>query len=259
MPPLWSGSISFGLVNIPVRILSGSQSNNLDLNMLRKGDLCPVRFERVCRADGKTIPNEDIVKGYKYKNGDYVVLTDKDFEDANIARTKSIELLAFVKEEQIDSVYYEKPYFLEPEESAAKPYAVLREALRKSKRVGIARFVIHNREHLGALKPWGNMILLNQLRYQEEIRSTDKIALPGSEEVKPKEIEMAVQLIGHLAADFKPKAYKDAYIEDLMEIIEKKAKGLKVQPRGKAPRPSKAKDLMALLKASMKESLKKAA
>lgn len=259
MPPLWSGSISFGLVNIPVKLLSGSKSNSLDLDMLRKGDLCPVRFDKVCRSDGKVIPYENIVKGYKYKNGDYVVLTDKDFEDANVSRTKSIELLAFVKEVQIESIYYEKPYYLEPEESAFKAYAVLREALRKSKRVGIARFVIHKREHLCALKPWGNMILLNQLRYQEEIRSIEKISLPGNEGVKEKEIEMAIQLIGHLAADFKPKIYKDTYVKDLQEIIEEKAKGLKVRPRGKAPRPSKAKDLMALLKASMNASLKKAA
>ncbi len=259
MPPLWSGSISFGLVNIPVKLLSGSKSSTLDLDMLRKGDLCPVKYERVCRADNKPIPYEDIVKGYKNKDGEYVVLTEKDFEDANVQRTKSIELLAFVKEEQIESIYYEKPYFLEPEESAEKPYAVLREALRKSKRIGIARFVIHNREHLGALKPWGNMILLNQLRFQEEIRSIEKLSLPGSEAVREKEIEMAVELIGHLAADFKPKAYKDTYIEDLKQIIEKKAKGLKIQPHEKAPRPSKTKDLMALLKASMKESLKKAA
>lgn len=259
MPPLWSGSISFGLVNIPVKLLSGSRSNNLDLDMLRKGDLCPVRFERVCRSDGKPIPYEDIVKGYKYKEGDYVVLTDKDFEEANLSRTKSIELLAFVLEEQIDSIYYEKPYFLEPEESAAKPYAVLREALRKSKRVGIARFVIHSREHLGALRPMGNMILLNQLRYQDEIRGVEKLSLPGTEGIKDKEVQMAVQLIGHLAADFKPKDYKDTYIEDLKAIIEEKAKGRKVSPRGKAPRPSKAKDLMALLKASMKADMKKAA
>src|SRR5215213_7105249 len=127
MKALWKGSITFGLVNIPVRMYSGSQSNTLDLDMLRKDDLCPVRFARVCREDGKEIPYKDIVKGYKHESGDYVILTDKDFESADVKKTHTIEIVHFVDEEEINSIYYEKPYFLEPEKGGAKAYGLLRD------------------------------------------------------------------------------------------------------------------------------------
>lgn len=259
MRPLWSGSISFGLVNIPVKLFSGSQSNTLDLDMLRKGDLCPVRFARVCRSDGREIPYQDIVKGYEYHEGDYVVLTDKDFEIANVKKTKTIDILDFVKEGQIDSIYYEKPYYLEPDKSAGKSYALLREALRKSKRVGVARFVLHKREHIGVLKAHDRMIVLNQLRFQDEIRPTDDFTLPAERGLKDREIDMAIALIDELTTTFKPGVYKDTYIRDLKKIIEQKAKGEKPRVHGKAPRPSNVKDLMTLLKTSLKENKKRAA
>jgi DNA end-binding protein Ku len=227
--------------------------------MLRKGDLCPVRFARVCRADGKEIPREDIVKGYQYREGDYVVLTDKDFENANVEKTKTIDILDFVKELQIDPLYYEKPYYLEPQKSGVKSYVLLREALRKSKRVGIARFVIHNREHIGAIKPYEHLLVLNQLRYQEEIRPMDRIKVPSNGGVKAKELDMAITLIDHLTTDFKPKVYRDTYIEDLKRIIEQKAKGIPVRPKGEQPKPTNVKDLMKLLKTSIESQKQKAA
>src|SRR5438552_4557379 len=144
MRSIWKGSISFGLVNIPVKMYSASQSNTLDLDMLRKGDLCQVRFARVCREDGKEIPYKDIVKGYKHENGDYVVLTDKDFENANVEKTHTIDIIHFIKEDEIDSLYFEKPYYLEPEKSGAKSYALLRGAIKKSKKTAIGKFVLKN-------------------------------------------------------------------------------------------------------------------
>ena len=253
MRPLWTGSISFGLINIPVRLFSGSHSNTLDLDMLRKDDLCPVRFARVCRSDGKEIPYEDIVKGYRYRPGDYVVLTDKDFEKADIKKTRTIDLLDFVKEAQVDPLYYEKPYYLEPQKSGWKSYVLLREALRKSKRVGIARFVLRNREHIAVLKPYEDMIVLNQLRYQEELRPMDKFKIPHTADVEPRELDMAMALVDELTTSFRPKAYRDTYVQDLKRIIEEKAKGREPHARGKAPRPSNVKDLMSLLKSSLKQ------
>lgn len=259
MRPIWSGSISFGLINIPVRLFSGSRSNTLDLDMLRRGDLCPVRFARVCRSDGQEIPKDDIVKGYEYREGDYVVLTDEDFESANVEKTKTIDILDFVKEGQVDPIYYEKPYYLEPQKSGVKSYALLREALRKSKRVGIARFVIHNREHIGVIKPYEQLLVLDQLRYQEELRPMDRIKIPRNGGVKTKELDMAIALIDHLTTNFRPKVYRDTYIEDLKRIIEQKAKGIKPRPKGEEPKPSNVRDLMKLLKTSIETQKKKAA
>ncbi len=259
MRPLWSGSVNFGLINIPVKLFSGSRSTTLDLDMLRKDDLCPVRFARVCRADGKEIPQEDIVKGYEYRKGDYVVLTDQDFENANVRKTKTIDILDFVKEEQVDPIYYEKPYYLEPQKSGMKSYALLREALRKSKRVAIARFVVHNREHIGVLKPYEELLVLDQLRYQEEIRPTDHIKVPRDGGVKSKELDMAIALIDRLTTNFKPKVYKDTYIQDLKRIIEEKARGITPHPRGEEPKPSNVRDIMKLLKTSIESTKQKAA
>ncbi len=252
MKALWKGSISFGLVNIPVKLYSASQSHSLDLDMLRKGDLCQVRFARVCRDDGKEIPYQDIVKGYKYNEGDYVVLTDKDFESANVEKTHTIDIFHFVNEKEVDSVYFEKPYYLEPEKSGTKSYALLREAIKQTKKAGLGRLVLKNREHIGLLRLYDNIIVFNQIRFFDEIRDTTEVKVPSSSQVNKKEVEMAVSLVKQLSSKFNPKAYKDTYIDELKKIITKKAKGQKVTPKGKEPKASSASNLMKLLKQSMK-------
>ena len=252
MKALWKGSISFGLVNIPVKLYSASQSHTLDLDMLRKGDLCQVRFARVCSDDGKEIPYEDIVKGYKYEDGDYVVLTDKDFENASVEKTHTIDILHFVNEKEIDPVYFEKPYFLEPEKSGTKSYALLREAIKQTKKAGIGRFVLKNREHIGLLRIFDDIIVFNQIRYYDEIRDKGDLSIPSAKQVTKKEIDMAVDLVKQLSKKYNPKEYKDTYIDELKKIITKKAKGQKIKPRGKEPKPSSAGNLMKLLKQSMK-------
>jgi len=252
MKALWKGSISFGLVNIPVKLYSASQSHSLDLDMLRKGDLCQVRFARVCRDDGKEIPYQDIVKGYKYNEGDYVVLTDKDFESANVEKTHTIDIFHFVNEKEVDSVYFEKPYYLEPEKSGTKSYALLREAIKQTKKAGLGRLVLKNREHIGLLRLYDNIIVFNQIRFFDEIRDTSEVKVPSSSQVNKKEVEMAVSLVKQLSSKFNPKAYKDTYIDELKKIITKKAKGQKVTPKGKEPKASSASNLMKLLKQSMK-------
>ncbi len=259
MRAIWSGTISFGLVNIPVRLFSGSESHTLDLDMLRKDDLCQVKYARVCRSDGKEIPYENIVKGYEYREGDYIVLEKEDFEKANVKKTKSIDIQDFVKENEVDTIFYEKPYYLEPDKGGDKPYALLREALKKSKKVGIANFVMRNREHIAVLKPYGNLLLLNQLRYHDEIRDTEELNLPDSKVVNDKELKMALSLIDQSTSKFKPKEYKDTYIEDLKKIIESKAKGKTPKTKGKSPQPSNVVDMMTLLKKSLDKKKKSAA
>ncbi|MEO7356401.1 MAG: Ku protein [Ignavibacteria bacterium] len=251
MKAIWKGAISFGLVNIPVKMYSASESNTLDLDMLRKGDHCPVHFKRVCESDGKEIPYEDIVKGYKVKGGEYVILDDKDFENANVEKTHRIDLIHFVNETDVNSVFYEKPYFLEPEKSGVKPYALLREAIKKSKKVGIGKFVMKNREHVGVIKLFNDAIIFNQMRFPDEVRSDSGLKLPSSNDLSAKEVEMAITLIKQLSHKFTPKDYKDTYNEELMKVIELKAKGKKIKPSGKIPKPTNTKNLMTLLKASI--------
>jgi DNA end-binding protein Ku len=259
MRSIWTGTISFGLVTIPVKLYSGSQSNSLDLDMLRRSDLCPVKYRRVCAEDEQEIPYEEIVKGFEYSDGNYIVLTDEDFQNANVEQTKRIDILDFVKETEIDSRYFEKPYYLEPDRAGEKPYALLREALKKSKKVGIANYVLRNRGRIGLVKPVGNAIILNQMRYVDEVRNPGELNLPETKAVKDKEIDLALSLIDQWTTKFDPKKYKDTYIQDLKRIIEEKAKGKQPKAKGKAPQPTKVVDMMTLLKKSLKDKKTKAA
>jgi DNA end-binding protein Ku len=259
MRAIWSGSISFGLVNIPVKLFSGSESNSLDLDMLRKSDLCPIGYMRVCKRDNKEVPYEEIVKGYEYGEGEYIVLTDKDFENASLEKTHLIDIIDFVDETEIDTRYFEKPYYLEPDKSGAKAYALLREALKRSGKVGVASYVLRNRGALGIVKALDDLLVLNQMRYQDEVRSPVELKLPGNENLREQEITLALSLIDQLTVKFDPAKYHDEYIEDLRRIIDEKAHGLKPKAEGKAPQPSKVTDMMALLKESLKQKRKEAA
>ena len=257
MRALWKGSISFGLVNIPVKMYVASHEKEFKFVMLHKKDLSQIRYARICKNEDKEVPWDEIVKGYEYEPGEFVVLNEEDFKKANLTKSKAIEIIDFVKEEEINTVFYSKPYFLEPEKNAHKAYALLREALKKSKKVGIAKFVIHNREHIAVIKPFEEAIILNELRYVEEIIEPQDLNLPQKEKVATKELEVALKLIDHLTADFQPKKYKDTYTEEIKNIINQKAKGRKIHPKGQEPRPSKVQDIMSLLKASLDEPPKK--
>jgi DNA end-binding protein Ku len=256
MRAIWTGALSFGLVNIPVRLYSATEDHGLDLDMLHKKDLSPIRYARICRVDGKEIPYDDIVKGYEYEKGDYVVLTDEDFKKANVKKTKTIDIVDFAKEDDIDTMYFEKPYYLEPEKGAFKAYALLREAIKKSKKVGVAKFVLRNREHLGVLKAKGNIIVLNQLRFKEEIREPEDLKVPSkSENATNKEIAMALTLIDQLTEHFKPEDYKDTYVKDVKQIIDAKVKGKKPKTKNdvKDTTPTEVHDIMAMLKKSLEK------
>lgn len=253
MRSIWTGAISFGLVNIPVRLYSAIGSEDLDFDMLDKKNLSPIRYARISLADGKEVEYKDIVKGYEYEKGSYIVLTDKDFEKASPEKTKTIDIMDFVKEDEIDSIYFEKPYYLEPDKGAAKAYTLLREALTQSNKVGIAEYMIRNRVRLGALKVSGNLILLNQLRYHSEIRDASALKIPD-QKISDKEIDMAMKLIAQLTKKFKPGQYKDTYIEELKKIIEAKAEGKEITVSTHMEEPTKVKDLMSVLKESLKQT-----
>jgi DNA end-binding protein Ku len=259
MRAMWSGSISFGLVNIPVKLFSGSESNTLDLDMLRKSDLCPIKYLRVCKEDNKEVPYDEIVKGFEYSDGEYIVLTDKDFENASLEKTHLIDILDFVDEKEIDTRYFEKPYYLEPDKSGPKAYALLREALKRSGKVGIASYVLRNRGSLGVVKPLDDLLVLNEIRFKDEIRNPEELKLPKGENLREQEVELALSLIDQLTTKFDPTKYKDQYLDDLKKVIEQKAQGKEPKPQPKAPQPGKVIDMMELLKESLKQKRKEAA
>lgn len=254
MRPIWNGSISFGLINIPVRMFSGvNPQEGLNLDMLHKADHSPIRYSRVCRKDGEEVPWEDIVKGYEYREGDYVVLTKEDFEKANPKKTQTVDIQQFVHSSEIDIRYFEKPYYLEPVKGGEKAYALLRGALEQSDKLALTKYVIHEREHLGVIKPVGKALVLNQMRFPRELREAGDLQFPSEDAVTKKELEVAMALIKQETKHFIPEDYHDTYTEELEDIIEAKIKGKK-PPKGQAkPKDTAAGDLMAALKASLSE------
>lgn len=252
MRAIWTGAIGFGLVNIPVKMYSASQQSDLDLDMLDKKDHSRIKFQRINEHTRKEIAWGNIVKGYKYK-GDYVILTDKDFEQASPKKSKFIEISDFILETDVDSVYFETPYFLAPEKSGVKAYALLREALKKSGKAGIGSFVLRNKEHLCILRPYRNVIVLNRLRFAEEIRDPSELSAP-KEKPKPAEIKMALALIEQLTAPFDIKKFKDTYTAELLKLIKAKAKGKTIKHPALKVTHRKADDLMSQLKASIKKA-----
>jgi len=251
MRPIWTGAIGFGLVNIPVKLYSATESSTLDLDMLDKKDHSNIRFMRVNEKTGKEVQWSNIVKGYKLPNDDYVVLSDKDFEAASARKTKIIEITDFVKEQEIESLYYETPYYLEPEKSGARAYALLREALLKSGKVGIATFVLRSKESLAILRANQKVIILNRIRFQEEIRDPADLSLPAKAEIRSGELKMAISLIDQLTGKFNISKYKDTYSAELMKVIKAKSKGKPVKTPKLKVVHSKSKDLMSQLKASL--------
>ncbi|MEP6926202.1 MAG: Ku protein [Ginsengibacter sp.] len=257
MRPIWTGAIGFGLVNIPVKLYSATQSSNLSLDMLDKKDHSNIKYMRINSNTGKEVPWASIVKGYKL-DSQYVVLDDKDFEAASAKKTKTIEISDFVKEEEISSLYYETPYYLEPDKSGTRPYELLRQALLKTKKVGVASFVMRSKESLAILRPDKDVIVLNRIRFEEEIRNSDELTLPKNTEVKPAELKMAITLIDQLTAKFDISKYKDTYNEELLKLIKAKAGGKKITVSEMRVVHSKTKDLMEQLKESLEVKRKKA-
>jgi len=258
MRSIWTGAIGFGLVNIPVKLYSATESSSLDLDMLDKKDHANILYKRVNEKTGKEVAWAHIVKGYKMPNDEYVIVTDKDFELASPKKNKTIEITEFVDESEIDSVYFETPYYIEPDKSGVRAYALLREALRKTGKAGIASFVMRSKESLAILKASEKVIVLNRIRFAEEIRDPSQLNLPAKAEIKANELKMAVSLIEQLSGKFDISAYKDTYSAELMKIIKAKAKGIKPKETKLKIVHSKTEDLMDQLKASLGTKRRKA-
>ena len=259
---LWKGAISFGLVNIPVGLYSAEKRNSFDLTMLDRRSMKPVGFKRYNKETGEDVAWEDIVKGYEYEKDRYVVLTEEDFKRANVEATQTVDILSFVERQEIGPMYFETPYYLAPDKRGHKGYALLRETLNQSGKIGIANVVIRTRQYVAALIPYKNIILMNTLRYPSELRDTDELDVPSGNlkevGVSPREVEMARKLVEGMSARWKPEELRDTYHEDLLALIEKRVKAgqteMVTEPspeEGKRPAKGEVIDLMALLKKSV--------
>lgn len=258
---VWKGAIAFGLVHVPVGLYPASTTTRLDLDLLDRRDFAPVGYQRINKRTGEPVASEDIVKGYEYEKGEYVVVTDEDFREANVKATQTVDILSFVSQEDIAPYYFDTPYYLEPGRRGEKGYALLREVLRRSGRVGLATVVIRTRQHLAALIPVGDMLVLNTLRFADEIRPMSELKAPGDDlkklGVSAREVDMAERLVEGMAEEFAPEQYRDTYRDDLMARIEEKIRGGKThavaETKAAEVRETGAEvvDLMALLKRSV--------
>ena len=234
---------------------SGSNPRQgIDLDMLHKDDHAPIRYARICRKDGEEIPWNDIVKGYEYADGDYVVLSKKELDELDAEKTQTVDIIQFVDEPAIDIRYFEKPYYLEPVKGGEKAYALLRAALGKSKKLALAKFVMHEHEHVAVIKPVGRALVLNQMRFPSDIREPGQLSLPTDKDVTAKELEMALKLVKQETRPFMPEDLHDTFTDELEELIKEKVKGKKPHKKAaKEQNQTTAKDLMGALKASLKE------
>jgi len=254
---LWKGAISFGLVHIPVELHKAVESHDLDLTMLDKRDFSPIGFKRYNKATGKEVTWDNIIKGYEYSDGEYVVLSDEDLRLANPKATQTIDILAFVDGDSVPLTFYETPYYLSPGRGGDKVYALLRETLHKAGRIAIATVVIRTRQHLCALVPVGDGIIMNTLRYATEIRNPEDLKLPGDSGLTDKELKMALSLVEEMSEKWNPKEYHDTYREDVLKLVEKKVKAGQTHTitapsdESPAPKASNVVDLVALLKQSL--------
>lgn len=249
---IWKGSVAFGLVNIPVELHTAVRDNRPRFRMLHAADKSPVSYERVCQRDGKPVAWEDLVKGYEYEKGRFVVLSKDDFKAAALEKSNTIQIQDFVEPAAIDDRFFETPYYLLPGKGAGRAYALLREAIRKAGRVGIAKFVLREKEHLCAVEAIENALVLTMMRFEEDLVDTSAFDFPSTTEAPAKEVDMAVKLVEHLAADWDPARYTDEYQKQIMGVIDAKLKGETIDaPAGRPERKGNVVDLMARLQQSL--------
>src|ERR1700704_5381070 len=225
---LWKGSISFGLVNIPIELHTAVRDHRPKFRMLHATDKSPVKFQRVCIRDGHPVAWEDLVKGYEYSKGHFVVISKEDFQAAALEKTRTVDIIDFVKAEEIDDRYFETPYYLVPAKGGERAYALLREAIRESDRIGIAKFILRDAQHLAAVEVIEKAIVLSVMRFSDELVDPKPLGFPASDGIRKAELDMAKALVNSLAADWDPGKYTDEFVDNLMRIIKGKAKGKKV-------------------------------
>jgi DNA end-binding protein Ku len=250
---IWKGSISFGLVNIPIELHTAVRDHRPRFRMLHATDKSPVRFERVCIRDGHPVAWEDLVKGYEYEKGHFVVVTKEDFQAAALSKTRTIDIIDFVKSDEIDDRFFETPYYLVPAKGGERAYALLREAIRESGRTGVAKFILRDAQHLAAVEVIGDAIVLSVMRFADELVDDEQFDFPGKD-VRPQELQMAKALVNSLAADWDPLKYTDQYRENLMRIVRGKVKGKAVALESDTrPRQADVVDLMKRLRRSLEQ------
>jgi DNA end-binding protein Ku len=250
---IWKGSISFGLVSIPVELHTAVRDHRPKFRMLHARDKSPVRYERVCQREGKPVAWEDLVKGFEYEKGHFIVLTKDDLKAAALNKDKTIDIMDFVTGEEIDDRYFETPYYLTPQKGGQHAYALLRGALMESGRVGIAKIIIREAQHLAALEVIENALVLTVLRYADELVDTAPLEFPAGEKVRKAELDMAKMLVENLAAEWEPSKYTDEYRDNLMKLIKARMKGQRPKlPEAEAePQEGKVVDLMERLRQSL--------
>jgi len=257
MRAIWKGNISFALVSIPISLFSATRKNELSFHYLHKKDMSPVSYKRFCDSENVEVPWEEITRGYEYERDRYVEITDEDLDKADVELTKTIQIQEFVQEDEIDPVYFDKPYYLEPQKGGERAYALMRDALAESGKVGIAKVVLKSREHLAAVKSVGTLLTLQTMRFAHEIVDSGSLNVPQKTDVSKKEMDLANTLIDSMSDKFDPGKYKDDYYDKVLGIIQMKVAGVSPQaPAPKGPGPAKVVDLMEILKQSLSETKK---
>jgi len=254
---IWTGAINFGLVTIPVKLFTAVRTNELSFNMLHKKDMGRIKYERLCSIDNKPVPWDEIVKGYEYEKGEYVTLTDEDFKRVNPEATQSVDIVEFVDLGLINPMYFDKPYYLEPDKKGRHAYALLREALVTTGKVAVARVVIRTKEYIAAVKPNGDALVLELMHWADEIVAQDTLDFPKAEKMPPQEMKMAKMLIDTMTVEkFEPEAFENKYHDELLAMIEARSKG-KELPKAKTSKPrATVVNLMDVLQASLDETKK---
>ena len=254
---IWSGAINFGLVTIPVKLFTAVRENDLSFNLLHKSDEGRIKYERTCSVCGKNVPWDEIVKGYEYEKGSYVILTDEDFKRVNVEATQSVDIVEFVDLDQISPMFFDKPYYLEPDKKGRHAYALLRAALNDANKVALARVVIRTKEHIAAVKPIGDALVLEIMHWADEIVDADTLDFPKDEKMPPAEMKMAKMLIDTMAVEkFEPENFQNKYHEELMAMIEARAAGKELPKAKKAAPRATVVNLMDVLQQSLEETKK---
>ena len=257
MRAIWKGHISFALVTIPISLFSATKRNELAFHYLHKKDMSPVSYKRFCDSENTEVPWEEITRGYEFEKDRYIEITDEDLENVEVVYTKTIQVQEFVHQDEIDPLYFDKPYYLEPQKGGERAYALMRDALAQSKKIGIAKVVLKSKEHLAAVKAVGNMMTLQTMRFAHEIVDAGSLNLPGKTDVSKKEMDLANTLIDSMSDKFDANKYKDSYYEKVLETIQMKLAGIAPQaPVPQGPGPAKVIDLMEVLKQSLNETKK---
>ena len=252
---IWKGAISFGLVNIPIELHNAVRDTRPHFRMLHAKDKSPVRFERVCIRDGHPVAWEDLVKGYEYTRGHFVVLSREDFRAAAVEKTRTIDIIDFVRSEEIDDRFFETPYYVTPGTGGDRAYALLREAIRESGRVGIAKFILRDTQHLAAVEVIEDAIVLSVMRFADELVDESQLSFPPAKDIRKAELDMAKALVNSLAAEWDASKYTDEYRANLMRIIEAKTRGKEVTLESpQEPRQAEVVDLMERLRQSLEQS-----